>query len=303
MIYNVRHLTTYRYQSFVTFARCVLRLTPRSSAAQTVLESSVVVTPPPSQTLERTGPFGEHMLTVTVDTPHRALVIDARSRVDMHAPVVERGAGSPAWEAVRALALQSGDLGIDGPALYLYPTARTPLVAAITDYARRSFAPRRPVLDAAFELMTRIAEDFTFDSKATDVRTSPAEAFEARRGVCQDFAQVMISGLRGLGLPAAYVSGYLRTIPPPGRPRLMGADAMHAWVTLWCGPERGWTAFDPTNAVLVQDSHIVVAIGRDYSDVAPIDGILLAPGEQELKTEVDVIPEEEPQRRGKLGTG
>jgi transglutaminase-like putative cysteine protease len=141
--------------------------------------------------------------------------------------------------------------------------------------------------------MSRIHSDFVYDSEATDVSTPAAEAFRVRRGVCQDFAHIMISGLRGLGLPAAYVSGYLRTLPPPGGVRLEGADATHAWVSVWCGEENGWIAFDPTNAIVVKNDHIVLAIGRDYSDVAPIDGIILAPGKQTLKVGVDVIPESE----------
>ncbi len=136
--------------------------------------------------------------------------------------------------------------------------------------------------------------DFVFDSSATDVKTPASQAFAARRGVCQDFAHIMISGLKGLGLPAAYVSGYLRTIPPAGQPRLEGADATHAWVALWCGDQLGWIGFDPTNAVLAQNDHIVLATGRDYSDVAPIDGIILAPGGQTLTVQVDVIPEPTP---------
>jgi transglutaminase-like putative cysteine protease len=141
--------------------------------------------------------------------------------------------------------------------------------------------------------MGRMRRDFIYDSKATDVSTPPAEAFAARRGVCQDFAHIMICGLRGLGLPARYVSGYIRTIPPPGKPRLEGADATHAWVALWCGAEQGWIGLDPTNDLVVQGDHIVLASGRDYSDVAPIDGIILAPGKQTLKVEVDVVPETE----------
>jgi transglutaminase-like putative cysteine protease len=141
--------------------------------------------------------------------------------------------------------------------------------------------------------MRRMHADFVFDSSATEVTTPASEAFKARRGVCQDFAHIMISSVKGLGLPAAYVSGYLRTIPPLGQPRLEGADATHAWVALWCGVELGWIGFDPTNAVLAQNDHIVLARGRDYSDVAPIDGIILAPGRQTLNVQVDVIPEPE----------
>jgi transglutaminase-like putative cysteine protease len=292
MMYAVRHRTTYAYESKVTFARCVLRLTPRSSAAQTVLDTTIVVTPGPSRSYERTGPFGETTTTVLIEEPHRSLVIEARSRVEVHAAMGELDFGAP-WETVRARGLETADLGPEGPAAYLYPTARTPVVAAITDYARASFPKARGVVEAAGDLMGRIRREFTFDPKATDVRTAPAEAFAARRGVCQDFAHVMICGLRGLGLPARYVSGYLRTLPPPGQPRLEGADATHAWVSLWCGEDRGWIGFDPTNDVIAKDDHIVLAAGRDYSDVAPIDGIILAPGKQSLKVQVDVTPETE----------
>ncbi len=289
MIYDVRHRTTYFYEDEVTFARCALRLTPQLSAVQTVMESTVSVTPTPAQTQRRTGPFGEQVLTVVVETPHKELVIEARSRVDVHAPEVEIPP-SAAWEAVRQAALSADSLGSESPASFLYPTRRTPITPAITDYARQSFAAGRPIVESVAELMRRIQADFIYDGDATDVSTPPAEAFAARRGVCQDFAHIMICALRGLGLPAGYVSGYLRTNPPPGHKRLEGADATHAWVSAWCGADRGWIGFDPTNALLVQNSHIILATGRDYADVAPIDGIILAPGEQTLKVEVDVKP-------------
>lgn len=292
MIYGVRHRTTYAYESPVTFARCVLRLTPRSDEVQRVIENAVTIVPAPSGELERIGPFGEDVLTVVIEKAHSELIIEARSRVDVEAPAVAIDP-SPPWETIRQASLQSTGLGPRDPSAFLYPTARTPVVAAITDYARTSFAPGRPVLEASAELMSRMHADFVYDGKATDVTTPAAQAFAARRGVCQDFAHIMICGLKGLGLPAAYVSGYLRTRPPPGRPRLAGADATHAWVQAWCGEERGWIGLDPTNALIVMNDHITLAIGRDYSDVAPIDGILLAPGDQKLKVEVDVVPEDE----------
>ncbi len=293
MIYDIRHRTTYSYEALVTFARCVLRLTPRSSASQTVLESAIAVTPQPSQSAGRTGPFGEHVVTLLIDKPHRKLIIEARSRVDVHAPPNELQFGSAAWERVRALSFKIDSLEVDSPATYLYPTARTPILPAITAYVRESFPAGRPIVEAAAELMTRIRSDFRYDTEATTVSTPIGKAFAGRHGVCQDFTHIMIAGLRGLGLPAAYVSGYLRTFPPPGRPRLEGGDATHAWALLWCGEERGWIGFDPTNAILVQDHHITLAVGRDYADVAPIDGVMLAPGKQALKVEVDVIPEDE----------
>jgi transglutaminase-like putative cysteine protease len=293
VIYALKHRTTYKYGSTVTFARCVLRLTPRSSGGQTVLESSVRVTPTPREIIRRTGPFGEQTLTAVIDTPHKALVIEAVARVDVHVPPPMEPADSPSWERVRETSFGSNVLGPDGPADYLFPTYRTPLLPEVIAYARSSFDPGRPIVQAVSDLMTRIYEDFTYDSKATEVSTPAYEAFEKKRGVCQDFAHIMICGLRGLGLPAAYVSGYLRTIPPEGQPRLEGADATHAWVSVWCGDACGWIGFDPTNAILARTDHIVLAIGRDYSDVAPIDGILLAPGGQKLKVEVDVIPQDE----------
>jgi transglutaminase-like putative cysteine protease len=293
VIYTVRHRTTYDYEGTIAFARCVLRLTPQSSTAQTVTDSLIIVTPHPSQIISRTGPFGERTVTITLETPHRELVIEARSRVDVHNALPPDPATTPAWEDIRAQAYEVRDIGPDSPANYLYPTFRTPILPEITEYARQSFSAGRSIMAATTDLMTRIRRDFIYDSDATDVRTPVSKAFEVKRGVCQDFAHIMISALKGLGLPASYVSGYLRTIPPPGQVRLEGADATHAWVRVWCGPQAGWIGFDPTNALIVQDDHIVLATGRDYSDVAPIDGIMLGSGDQDLKVEVDVIPEGE----------
>jgi transglutaminase-like putative cysteine protease len=293
VIYNLRHKTTYAYDNAVAFARCVLRLTPLSSARQTVLESAIHVTPSPSRSISRKGPFGEQTRTVTIEQPHRKLIIEATSRVDVHSPPLPDAAKSLPWEAIRTLSLESESVDADSPATFIYPTSRAPILGQITDYARPCFTRGRPVIEACAHLMANIYKDFTYDSDATTVSTPASEAFAARRGVCQDFAHIMISGLRGLGLPAAYVSGYLRTTPPPGRPRLEGADATHAWAQVWCGEKDGWIGFDPTNAIMVQDDHIVLAVGRDYGDVAPIDGIMLSPGKQTLKVEVDVIPQDE----------
>ena len=294
MIYTLRHRTTYSYEDPVSFAQCVLRLTPRSSPAQTVLRSTISVKPKPAQTQTGVGPFGERLLRVLIDEPHEVLVIESQCRVDVHVPPIAEPADSEAWESVRLESFSDSDLGPEGPAAFLYPTPRTPNIAPITDYARASFPPERPIVEAAADLMRRMHRDFTYDPEATTVSTPAAEAFKRRHGVCQDFAHIMIAGLRGLGLPAGYVSGYLRTIPPPGQPRLEGADATHAWVTVWCGAQRGWIGFDPTNAVFAENDHIVLAVGRDYGDVAPIDGIILAPGVQTLDVEVDVVPEDEP---------
>jgi transglutaminase-like putative cysteine protease len=173
---------------------------------------------------------------------------------------------------------------------YLFPSRQVSLDPEIRTYAAESFPARRPVLDGALDLMRRIKADFVYEPGTTTVQTTPPMAFALRRGVCQDFAHIMISGLRGLGLPAAYVSGYLRTIPPPGRERLEGADAMHAWVLVWCGGDVGWFGLDPTNAVPARDDHVVLAIGRDYADVAPVGGVIFAAGGQRLEVSVTVTP-------------
>ena len=293
MIYEVRHRTTYSYAEPVAFTRCVLRLTPETSSAQTLERLSITVSPSASRSNERTGPFGERTQTLVIEETHGRLVIEAISRVDIHAPLVGPASDSPGWEIVRAQSFGSGDLGPASPADFLYPTARTPIVPVITEYARASFTAGRPIVEAAAELMSRVRTDFTYDPKATDVSTAPGQAFAKRRGVCQDFANVMICGLRGVGLPAAYVTGYLRTVPPQGRPRLEGADATHAWVRLWCGEQRGWIGFDPTNDIYVENDHINLIAGGDSVEEAPLEGVLLTSGEQSLIVQVDVIPQDD----------
>ena len=184
----------------------------------------------------------------------------------------------------------TSDLGPTSPAHFLFASRLVPLDPQIRDYARLSFPPARPVLDGAIDLMRRIKADFVYQVGATTVETTPAMSFALRRGVCQDFAHIMISGLRGVGLPAAYVSGYLRTVPLQGQARLAGADAMHAWVLVWCGGDVGWCGLDPTNGIFAGNDHVVLAVGRDYADVAPIDGVIFAAGGQQLEVSVSVTP-------------
>jgi transglutaminase-like putative cysteine protease len=290
VIYQLRHLTTYHYEKPVSFARCALRLTPLDLPGQAVLETDLMVTPRPSRQQSHLGPFGEHVMTAIIETPHRELKILARSRVEVLRPAPVWPLGGAPWEAVRDQAFASASLDLGSPAHFLYPTPMTALQPEITAYVAGFFTPGRPVQEAAFDLTCAIRSQFAYDPKATEVSTPAIEAFRARRGVCQDFAHIMITGLRGLGLPAAYVSGYLRTNPAPGKPRLEGADATHAWVNLWCGHDRGWVGFDPTNALVVANDHIVLAVGRDYSDIAPIGGVVLGSGGQKIKVAVDVIP-------------
>jgi len=290
VIYDLRHVTTYAYSRPVPFARCILRLQPRNDGGQSVQSSELIVTPRPAERDDGVCFFGNRMTTLTIAKPHRELKIEMRARVEVRRPQAPFPALTRSWEEVGEQALASASLAPDSPAHHLYPSRLVPPVAAVTDYARNSFPQRRPVLEGATELMARIKTDFTYDPEATEVSTPLEEAFRQRHGVCQDFAHVMIAGLRGLGLPAAYVSGYIRTVPPPGQKRLEGADASHAWVMLWCGPETGWIGLDPTNDLIVADDHIVTAFGRDYADVSPLDGVVIGPGSQKIGVAVDVIP-------------
>ena len=288
MIYDIRHVTTYAYESPVSFARCSLRLEPKSGDGQQLVSHTVDIRPRPADRTARYDFFGTHTENVLIETAHRHLRIDSRSRVNVarHAP--DRAAPSPAWETVRDVAFEATSLGPSSPIGYIFASPLVPVLAPATAYAAASFPPGGGVLAGAVDLMHRIRNQFKYDPKATVISTPLAEVFEKRRGVCQDFAHLMIAGLRGLGLPAAYVSGYLRTIPPPGQPRLQGADATHAWVSLWCGEGLGWIGFDPTNDLLIGNDHIVLAVGRDFSDVSPVDGIIVGSRKQKLGVAVDV---------------
>jgi transglutaminase-like putative cysteine protease len=289
MIYDVRQTTSYAYGSKVSYARHLLRLVPLDRPRQRVHMSALDIEPPPSSRREGRDFFGNHLTFVEIREPHEALTIKLAARLVVDAMPTALPA-TPAWEDVRDEAFAGRDVGPRAPAHFLFASRQVSLDPEIAIYARESFAPGRPVLDGAFELMRRIKTDFTYEIGVTTVSTMPSMSFALRRGVCQDFAHIMISGLRGLGLPAAYVSGYLRTAPRDGAPRLEGADAMHAWMMVWCGRDIGWYGLDPTNDIIASDDHIVLALGRDYADVAPIDGVVLASGGQQLDVGVSVIP-------------
>ena len=289
MIYDIRHVTTYAYESPVSFARCSLRLEPRSGDGQQLVSHTVDIRPRPAERTVRRDFFGTHTESVLIETAHRNLRIDSRSRVSVSRQVRERDAPSPSWESVRDVAFEATSLGPTSPVGYVFASSLVPVQAPVTVYAAASFPPDGSILTGAVDLMHRIRNDFKYDPKATVISTPLKEVFEKRHGVCQDFAHVMIAGLRGLGLPAAYVSGYLRTIPPVGQPRLQGADATHAWVSVWCGADIGWVGFDPTNDLLVGNDHIILAVGRDFSDVSPVDGIIVGSRKQRLAVAVDVL--------------
>ena len=292
MIYDIRHVTTYSYEHPVSFARCSLRLEPRSGDGQELLSHSVEIRPRPADRTARYDFFGTHTESVLIETAHRHLRIDSRSRVKVARQALDRAAPSPAWETVRDAAFEAASLGPSSPIGYVFASPLVPVLSPVTAYASVSFPEGSGILAGAVDLMHRIRNQFKYDPKATVISTPLEEVLEKRHGVCQDFAHLMIAGLRGLGLPAAYVSGYLRTIPPPGKPRLKGADATHAWVSLWCGEGLSWIGFDPTNDLLIENDHIVLAVGRDFSDVSPVDGIIVGSRKQKLGVAVDVLPVE-----------
>ena len=292
MIYDIRHVTTYAYESPVSFARCTLRLEPRSGEGQELISHSVEIRPRPSERNVRRDFFGTLTESVVIEAAHKNLRIDSRSRVSLAREVLPRDAASPPWESIRDVAFEAASLGPSSPVGYVFASPLVPVLHPVSAYAAQSFAQGTGILAGAVDLMHRIRGEFRYDPKATVISTPLKEVFDNRHGVCQDFAHVMIAGLRGLGLPAAYVSGYLRTIPPPGQPRLQGADATHAWVSVWCGAELGWIGLDPTNDLLIGNDHIELAMGRDFSDVSPVDGIIVGSPKQKLGVAVDVVPVE-----------
>ena len=288
MIYDIRHVTTYSYEAPVAFSLCALRLRPTSRAGQKVIDVGVDIDPAAAKRIQRRDFFGNDFEIVHIESEHRELRVEARARIAVSRPVAP--AATAVWEDVRQQAFSVKDLGPQSPAHFIYASRVVTLDEPAVAYARKIFPSGLQVLDGASELMERIWEDFDYDPKATLVSTPLGEAFAKKKGVCQDFAHIMIAGLRGVGVPARYVSGYLRTAPPAGQKRLEGADATHAWVAVWCGPIDGWVGLDPTNNMLVGDDHIVLAEGRDYADISPIDGVILSSGGQDVEVAVDVIP-------------
>jgi transglutaminase-like putative cysteine protease len=290
MIYDIVHVTRFDYGAHVKFARCNLRLKPIDWPGQR-LEAYTLHVSPAGRTAPARAEAGLANVTrLTVDEPVRKLTIESIARVTVDRLVPAPEAGDPTLAEIAALARTSRDLSPAGPASYLFPSPLIPLDGEIAAYCAPDLDPGRNALEAGIELARRIQRDFEFDGSATFVDTPPHEAFAQRRGVCQDFAQIMITGLRAAGLPAAYASGYIRTLPPPGEARLVGADATHAWVLLWCGPAKGWVGLDPTNGIWMASDHIVTAVGRDYAEIAPVDGVVLGSGAQEMDVSVDVAP-------------
>lgn len=290
MLYDIVHVTRFNYGNLVKFARCNLRLKPIDWPGQRLESYQLNVSPAGRDMPARAEAGLANVTRLVVDEPVRRLTIESLARLTVDRLVPVPAADDPTLAEVAAMARASTDLSAAGPAAYIYPSPLIPLDREIADYCAPDLKPERNALEAGIALARRIQADFAFDPAATLVDTPPHEAFRQRRGVCQDFAQIMITGLRAAGLPAAYASGYIRTIPAPGQERLVGADATHAWVLLWCGPARGWIGLDPTNGIWMASDHIIVAIGRDYAEIAPVDGVVLGSGAQSMEVSVDVAP-------------
>lgn len=290
--YHILHETHYRYARPVSNSRQSLHLTPREADRQHTLSHRIDIDPAPLERDARFDYFGNPVEQIAIVAPHETLVVEAHSIVDMTPRDTGDIPDSPAWERVRDRLRQVGPAPLLEPCQFLYASPYVEPLAALARYARLDFRRDRPLADAADALMRRIHRDFEFDPDATTVGTPLETLLRERRGVCQDFAHFMIGCLRALGLPARYVSGYLLTRPPPGQPRLVGADASHAWVSVYC-PLAGWMDFDPTNCVQPDDQHITVAWGRDFGDVTPMRGVILGGGEHTVDVRVTVMPEDE----------
>lgn len=290
MLYDIRLTLDYDYAAPVHGGRHHIRVTPANvPGIQRVIAWSLAFEPKPERQTGFIDFFGNAVTAITMIEPHESLKIRLTARVQVDAPQAQDDR-SPDLEQLGADLSRYWSVEPQSPQHFLAASPRVPMVSEITDYAVDASAAKSTVLAKATALCMAIHRDFAYDPKATDVHTRPAEAFALRKGVCQDFAHVMIAGLRGLGIPAGYVSGFLRTTPPAGKQRLEGADAMHAWVRAWCGPQHGWVEFDPTNAMLAGADHISIGHGRDYADISPIVGVLRTHGSHETKQSVDVVP-------------
>ena len=290
MLYDITLRIAYSYDHPADSSRHVIRLAPADIAGeQRQVAGTVNVEPKPDEWRVQSDFFGNRTAEFAYFSSHAKTGLSVHSRVERFE--VERNmASSPSFDELALEIANFKSLEPWAPHHFTGSSSRVPIDAATTRYAREQVTGEISVLDAVVKIGEALHRDFRYDPKATTVETPMMTAFKWRRGVCQDFSHIMIACLRGLGIPAAYVSGYLRTTPPPGKKRLEGADAMHAWVRAWCGTAMGWVEYDPTNATFVKSDHIVIARGRDYSDVAPIKGILRSHGKHTSTQKVDVIP-------------
>lgn len=289
MNYRITHRTTYEYAEPVAVSHHAARVEPRVTAVQSRTDWRIAISPEPAVQVQRPDFFGNRVCFFAIQELHAKMEVTATSVVSVEERDVPVPALSEPWEQVAQRYRDPVAVAAIGPFQFVFGSPLVQPRPEFADYARESFPAGRPLLAAVADLNRRIHADFAYDPVATTTATPLAEVWEKRRGVCQDFAHFAIACLRSLGLPASYVSGYLRTLPPAGKPRLVGADATHAWFSVHC-PNFGWVDFDPTNNCQPSGEHITVAFGRDFSDVSPVMGILTGGGSHTVKVSVDVEP-------------
>lgn len=289
MNYRITHRTTYEYAEPVAVSHHAARVEPRVTAVQSRTDWRIAISPEPAVQVQRPDFFGNRVCFFAIQELHAKMEVTATSVVSVEERDVPAPALSEPWEQVAQRYRDPVAAAAIAPFQFVFGSPLVQPRPEFADYARESFPAGRPLLAAVADLNRRIHADFAYDPVATTIATPLAEVWEKRRGVCQDFAHFAIACLRSLGLPASYVSGYLRTLPPAGKPRLVGADATHAWFSVHC-PNFGWVDFDPTNNCQPSGEHITVAFGRDFSDVSPVMGILTGGGSHTVKVSVDVEP-------------
>lgn len=288
MIYDVRHRTSFEYEESVSVSQHVLHLMPRFTTTQTRLSFDLDVRPEPALMTLSEDYFGNLAHYMSIQEPHRQLIVESRCRVEIFDSSSQAIGGGQPWEQVTCTGGSVATVPID-VLQFAYHSPYSIANAAVHAFAMQSFAAGRPVVDATMDLTSRIHKEFQYEGGVSDVSTPVSEVLDMRKGVCQDFAHLELACLRSLGVPARYVSGYLLTRPPASGKKLIGADASHAWISVWCG-DAGWIDFDPTNNLMPDIEHITVAWGRDYGDVSPINGFIVGSGGHKISVAVDVAP-------------
>jgi transglutaminase-like putative cysteine protease len=286
---EVLHRTHYSYGDVVTTSHHEARLSPRDTETQRVISHELRITPSPASRKRRFDYHGNRAVYFAFDEPHRSLEVVAQSIVDVQAARPLDLSRSPTWESVRDRLRSDHTRDLLDAYAMTFDSTHARGSSEVHAFAAASLAPGRPLLEATMDLVTRVFREFAYDARATEISTPVDEVLRARRGVCQDFAHLLLAALRSHGLAARYVSGYLLTHPPPGKPKLVGADASHAWLQTFV-PEYGWVDFDPTNGIVPSDEHVTVAYGRDFADVTPLRGVILGGGQHQLSVAVDVDP-------------
>ncbi|MBC7000397.1 transglutaminase family protein [Cytophaga sp. FL35] len=293
MVFNVIHTTAYKYNAPVSYCHNIATLRPRDSQGQKLLDFNIDISPLPSEISERRDFFGNFITRFSIQTEHKELKVTTKSKIERDFTPFKENMNSNSCrgvtnsQAIFALKGATTPELLDAKQYILDSIFIRRANAQIREYAKVSFLPNRSVFDSAYELMQRIYTDFDFVSGFTSISTPVEEVMREKKGVCQDFAQIAISCIRSMGLPARYVSGYIETIPPEGQEKLVGADASHAWFSIFI-PGFGWVDFDPTNNMIPMNQHIVVGWGRDYYDVPPLKGVVFGSGKSKLKVMVDI---------------